>query len=289
MNKLAIICAGHGGGDSGAIGQGTTEAATTIDIVNRLADLIRADGRFSVYVVPHELGLVASIAHINARYKNINDGYALEIHKNSAVGAHGVETWYFSGYDTSKAYAQKIQNGLKTTGLPDRGVKGDATNRHGRLGFVRDTNVYAGLAECGFITNGGDPLDPNLYATALYKGFLQVFGLAEKVIAPTPVPVPPATINYRVRNLDGKQIGAYKEAINAWLKYEAEKGSARIFDSTGKDVTGEFVEKYRPKPIPTPNPDPVQSVPTDKDKEQDARLTTIEAFIAWLKSWFKQA
>jgi len=273
MNKLAIIGAGHGGGDSGAIGQGTTEAATTIDIVNRLADIIRADGRFEVHVIPHELGLVQSIAYINTRWKNVNDGYALEVHKNSAVGAHGVETWYFSGYDTSKAYAQKIQNGLKTTGLPDRGVKGDATNRYGRLGFIRDTNVYAGLAECGFITNGGDPIDPNLYATGLYKGFLELFGLPPKAVPvpPKPTPVPPATtISYRVTNLDGKQIGAYKEAINAWLKYESVQGSARIFDSAGKDVTGEFVEKYRPKPTPTPQPDPVDTSNTE------ARISALE-------------
>ena len=220
--------------------------------------------------MPHELGLVGAIAHINARYKGINDGYALEVHKNAAVGAHGVETWYFSGYDTSKQYAQNIQNGLKTTGLPDRGVKDDATNRWGRLGFVRDTNVYAGLAECGFITNGGDPIDHNLYATALYKGFLELFGLPAKAV-PAPAPVPPApTVNYRVTNLDGKQIGAYKDAINAWLKYESVQGSARIFDSAGKDVTGEFVEKYRPKPVPTPNPDPVET------PNYEARISALE-------------
>lgn len=186
MNKLAILVAGHGGGDNGAVGQGVYEAGQAIDITNRAMDLCRADGRFSVYTVPHELGLVGGINHINAKWKAVDDGVATEIHKNSGGGT-GNEVWYYSGDSDSANLAQKLLNGLTSaTGLKSRGIKGDATNRHGRLGFIRDTNTWAVLAECGFIDV--DWLDTQKYAQGIYEGYLQIFGLGPK--APTVPPVP---------------------------------------------------------------------------------------------------
>lgn len=267
MNKRIILAAGHGGGDPGSIGQGTTEAATVVDITNRLADKLRADGQVEVVVVPHELGLVDGINWINARYKSLNDGYCLEIHKNAAVGAHGVEVWFYSGDAASQDKAQRILNGLVTTGLPNRGVKGDATNRYGRLGFIRDTNPWAGLAECGFITDGGDFLDPDRYAEALKLGVLNLWDL-KPVVKPAPVPTPPpVTVAFRVFAGD-KQIGAYNTESGAWNKYSAENGT-KIADKDGKDVTAYFVEKFRP-PIP-PAQDPVTNI--------EVRLTALEAIV----------
>lgn len=267
MNKRIILAAGHGGGDPGSIGQGTTEAATVVDITNRLADKLRADGQVEVVVVPHELGLVDGINWINARYKSLNDGYCLEIHKNAAVGAHGVEVWFYSNDAASQDKAQRILNGLVTTGLPNRGVKGDATNRYGRLGFIRDTNPWAGLAECGFITDGGDFLDPDRYAEALKLGVLNLWDL-KPVVKPAPVPTPPpVTVAFRVFAGD-KQIGAYNTESGAWNKYSAENGT-KIVDKDGKDVTPYFVEKFRP-PIP-PAQDPVTNI--------EVRLSALEAIV----------
>ena len=45
IKRRVIIAAGHGGGDPGALGQGTTEAAETIDIVNRLVAYLRQDNQ----------------------------------------------------------------------------------------------------------------------------------------------------------------------------------------------------------------------------------------------------
>lgn len=284
MVKRLILAAGHGGGDSGAVGQGTTEAATCIDIVNRTAELIRADGRFEVVVVPHELGLADSIRWVNARYKNLEDGYALEVHKNAFVGAHGVEVWFYGGDSISQQYAQHIQNGLvELTGLPNRGVKPDTSNRHGSLGWIRETNPWAGLAECGFITDGGDPLDPGMYALGIYLGAMKLFGLAPKpVVAPAPpVPAPKPDVAYRVF-ANGKQIGAYKEEKNAWEKYVTAGGTA-ILDVLGNDVTATMVLKYRPQ-VPQPAPD---AEPHPELEDIKSRLTAIETFINYLKGIFK--
>lgn len=265
MNRRIIIAAGHGGGDPGATGQGTTEADQVVDIVNRLADKLRADGQLEVVVVPHELNLVDEINWVNARYGNLEDGYCLEVHKNSGVGGHGVEVWYYSGDSQSQAYAQQVLNGLvQVSQLPNRGVKGDATNRYGRLGWIRDTNPWAGLAECGFITDGGDSLDNNMWAEALKLGVLNLWGLAPAAPAPVVIPAVTPTVAYRVFAGD-KQIGAYNQEANAWNKYAAE-GGTRIVDRNGADVTAEFVAKYRvastPQPVVTPDEPAVTPLPT---------------------------
>lgn len=299
MNKLIILSAGHGGGDSGAVGQGTTEAAETIQIVNRAADKIRSDGQLTVVVVPHELGLIDTINWINARYKNTNDGIALDIHKNSTVNAHGIEVWYYGGDSGSLAYAQKALEGIMSVpGMPvSRGVKPDTSNRFGRLGFIRDTNPVALLYEMGFISDGGDGVDDasdDRYAEGILQSVLKMNGLTKKVVqAPIPQPAP-AKVAYRVY-AGTKQIGAYNTESGAWNKYAAENGT-KIADSNGNDVTGAFVLKFRPAPVQTPaqqgDVHPVYD--PAKDKEQDARLTKIEAalkaitdFLANFKWWGK--
>lgn len=295
MNRI-ILCAGHGGGDSGAVGQGTTEAAEAIQIVNRTADLLRADGRLQVTVVPHELGLLAGINWVNANFKNLEDGLAIEIHKNATVNATGIEIWYYSGSSRSMAMAQEVLTGImRVPGMPkSRGVKGDATNAHGRLGWIRETNTWAILAEMGFVSNGGDPVDDSAdqrYAQGLYQGILYTFGLDPKsvpVVVPTPVPVPAPTVKWKVYDSANKQIGAYNTEAGAWNKYQAE-GTKIIEVASGRDVTSEFVLKYRPAPIPMPNPDPVYD--PEKDKQQDKEITELKALVnaivTFLKNIFK--
>lgn len=305
MQRRVLLAAGHGGGDPGAVGQGTTEAEQVIDIVNRLAEKLRADGQLEVVVVPHELNLVDEINWVNARYGSLEDGYCLEVHKNSGVGGHGVEVWYFSGDGQSQAYAQQVLNGLVSiTGLPDRGVKGDATNRYGRLGWIRDTNPWAGLAECGFITDGGDTLDNNLWADALKIGVLNLWGLAPA--APAPVVVPPVTPEIRFRVFAGdKQIGAYNQEANAWNKYAAE-GGTKIIDSNGADITASLVAKYRvtpPEPpvvvteppvptpviIPTNDPHPVTDPDISSFKLQVREIAAkLELLWKFILSWFNK-
>lgn len=193
MRQLAILSAGHGNGDPGAVGQGTTEAEQTVILTNRVADLLRSWG-CAVDVEPHDVGdLVAEINWVNARYKGINDGLAVQIHKNSG-GGHGAEVWAPSYADaTSTNQAQIIANAIAAeTGLPNRGVKFAQNNRWGRLGWTDDTNTYALLVEANFIDS--DPLDPGTNertAQGIAKGIMQVFGLGiPQPPAPQPEPTP---------------------------------------------------------------------------------------------------
>lgn len=189
--KRVILAAGHGGGDNGAAAQGTTEAHETVQITDLVASKLREKG-IEVHVVPHSLNLGATIDWINARFKNLNDGLAVEIHKN-AGGGTGSEVWTPSYPDAaSLSVAQWITDSLAdATGQRNRGVKFAQNNRWGRLGFTDDTNTYATLVEAGFIDV--DPLDDaadEKYATGIAHGIAQFFG--KNTVAPAPVPAKPA-------------------------------------------------------------------------------------------------
>lgn len=193
--KRVILAAGHGGGDSGAAAQGSTEYVENIQITDKVAYYLRQAGGIEIHVVPHTLNLGPSIDWVNARFKNVNDGIAIEIHKN-AGGGTGSEVWTPSHPDaTAKAYSQTIADHLaKATGLPNRGVKYAQNNRWGRLGWCDDTNTYACLVEAGFIDV--DPINDemdNKYARGIANGILAYFGLPQSGGAapkPTPQPAP---------------------------------------------------------------------------------------------------
>lgn len=296
MKARAILAAGHGGGDSGAVGQGTTEATECIQIVNRLADKLRADGRIEVVVVPHELNLVPTIQWINNRYAGLEDGICIEVHKNATVNAHGIEAWHFAGDTRSAGYGNSLLEGCASVpGMPKvRGNFPDTSNRWGSLGFVRETNPYAILMEMGFVSDGGDGVDDNadnIYAEGLYQGLLKCFGLPQKpVVVPPPTPTPAPTVKFKVYDSQNKQIGAYNTESGAWNKYNT--GGAKIVDvASGKDVTAEFVAKYRviePTPVPgnEPHPELIQKL-----NEIISELGIIKGLVQWaadkLKGIFK--
>lgn len=308
MQRRVIIAAGHGGGDSGATGQGTTEANEVVDIVNRTAQKLQADGQLEVVVVPHELNLIDEINWVNARYA-FDSGLAAEIHKNATENAHGIECWYFSGDQASADLASTALAGIMSVpGMPQsRGIKGDATNRYGRLGWIRDTNPAALLFEMGFVSNGGDPVGGaanDMYAEGLKMAFLKVFGLSPA--APVPVSLPPVTPEIRFRVFAGdKQIGAYNQEPNAWNKYAAE-GGTKIVDSNGADITASLVAKYRvtpPEPpvvvteppvpapviVPVEDPHPVTDPDISSFKLQVREIAAkLELLWKFILSWFNK-
>jgi hypothetical protein len=251
MNRRIWLAAGHAlPGDPGAQGQGTNEAAQTVDITNRLAAKLKADRRLEVLIVPHTLNLGAQIRWVNARAKGIEDGYAVEIHKNSAKGnATGVETWYREGAEDSRKLADKVTRQLSAVSrLRNRGIKKDTDNRHGTLGWVRQTKVRAGLYECGFIDF--DHLNNELYAEGMFRGLLDIFGLKDAV-----------PDLYRVLRNNGQQVGAYRVRSNAWKTWLSIRGEGVIRNREGADVTSQFIAEFgssRIAPDHVEPPDPAE-------------------------------
>ena len=300
MNKRIILAAGHGGGDPGAGGQGTNEAAECVQIVNRLADKLRRDGRIEVHVVPHELNLGPSIDWVNARWKNVEDGLCIEVHKNATVNAHGIEAWHYGGDSHSAHLGNLLLDGCgDVPGMPRvRGNFPDTQNRHGSLGWVRQTNPWAILMEMGFVSDGGDGVDDNadnIYAEGLYRGILKCMDLGLQA-APAPLQPPanlPKTTWRTVSMATGKQTGAYNTEAAAWNKYLANSGGDKILRvSDGVDVTHEFVAKFRPTQTAPQNPNPPHPELVNQKLDQIiAELGLVKGLVQWvvdkLKGVFK--
>src|SRR6059058_6709041 len=146
-NMTVVIDAGHGGHDRGGIpGQRIAEKVMTLDVAQRLRNVLQASGyrvvmtRDSDVFVP--LGTRVAIAN---SYRN---AIFVCIHFNATkrAGASGIETYFYSRDSLPLASAIHY---FVTGGAPsaNRGVR--------RRGYyvLRRTSVPAVLVECGFLTN----------------------------------------------------------------------------------------------------------------------------------------
>ena len=172
-----VLVAGHDiDGDPGAVGQGTTEAKETVQIVDRVNALLQPHKTVGVDVVPHTLDYVDSTNWINARYKWDNsDTIVVEVHLNShSSKASGTETFVGIGglaYPETKRMASSIQNAMvQSIGLPNRGVK------EGNFYLIQSTNPLACLLEVRFINkdSNSDTADAKA-ATGIANGICDFF------------------------------------------------------------------------------------------------------------------
>ena len=146
-NVTVVIDAGHGGHDRGGIpGQRIAEKVMTLDVAQRLRNVLQASGyhvvmtRDSDVFVP--LGTRVAIAN---SYRN---AIFVCVHFNATnrSGASGIETYFYSR--DSLPLASAIHH-FVVGGAPSssRGVR--------RRGYyvLRKTSIPAVLVECGFLTN----------------------------------------------------------------------------------------------------------------------------------------
>lgn len=265
-----ILVAGHAlGGDPGAVGQGTTESVETVQIVDRIFDLLLPHPGIIVTKVPHELDYVDSTTWINQRFAWDNsDTIVVEIHLNAPAVASGAETLIGGSYPETQRMGASIQNALiASTKLPNRGVK-----IRNDLYLMNSVNPLACLVEVRFIgvDDNSDAADAKA-AHGIANGIADFFRQPRPLSTPTPIVVNPSPIPYVDAlyhvMLGGKQVGAYKIDKNAYIKWEQTPGSI-VLDGTGKDVTGELVKKYAP---PVAVPEPITPV-VDYSKENNALL-----------------
>src|SRR5256884_436002 len=164
-----VIDAGHGGHDRGGIpGQSVAEKEMTLDVAQRLRNVLAASGyrvvmtRDSDVFVP--LGTRVAIAN------SYGNAIFVCIHFNATkrAGASGIETYFYSRDSLPLASAIHY---FVTGGAPsaNRGVR--------RRGYyvLRRTSVPAVLVECGFLTN---PTETAYAQSASYRQ-----KIAEKIAA----------------------------------------------------------------------------------------------------------
>ncbi|EAD9073477.1 N-acetylmuramoyl-L-alanine amidase [Listeria monocytogenes] len=183
--KLAIY-AGHGGVDSGAVGNGYHEDDLALDVVKRTTKVLRGAGHT---VINNRTSDVNRNISADAKLANREKVDAVvEIHFDSATPtAEGTTGFYCEGSSSSKKLAQCVNDKLDDV-FKDRNVKPDTSTRHGRLGILRETNAVATLQEVAFITNKNDMNKYNQradeVATKIAEGILSYFD--EKLPAQNP-------------------------------------------------------------------------------------------------------
>jgi N-acetylmuramoyl-L-alanine amidase len=237
MMALVVLDAGHGGHDSGAVGNGLREKDITLKIAKRVGAIlannysgisVRYTRTTDKYIALSERARIAN---------NLKADFFLSIHVN-AGGGTGYEDYIYNRLATNGSTdkkRQKIHNAVKPVltkyGLRNRGMK------KANFAVLRETKMSAVLVETLFIDT---KKDANLLknsnfiediSQAYAKGIADIFG-AKRKSTPKPQPKPsnPKGTIYRV------QVGAFKSKANAQALEK--KVEAKGFDAFVKYVDG---------------------------------------------------
>ncbi|WP_332697745.1 N-acetylmuramoyl-L-alanine amidase family protein [Halalkalibacter lacteus] len=202
---------GHGGSDSGAVGNGLQEKNITLDIALRIRDLLARDYEDVTVRMSRTTDTSRSLS---ARTNDANSwgaDYFLSIHVNAFNGsAQGYEDFIHNSLSDSSQTAQyrniMHEEIMKVNNLTNRGKK--KANFH----VLRETAMPALLTENGFIDHAGDAekLRSSSWRQAVAQG--HVNGLARAFNLTRKQPTTPSDL-YRVI-VDGTQVGAYQDEQN---------------------------------------------------------------------------
>lgn len=170
MAKLYII-AGHGEGDSGAVGNGYQEQERVRALAKRIVEL--GNGQVDHY--PYERNCYA-----RGDMKSINPGCPIiELHLDSATGARGGHVIIPSDYGGADAYDNKLAAFVSGM-FPGRSrtivERSDLYNPN----VAKSRGLNYRLLECCFITSSDDMAVFNANIDKLAKGILDAFGIASK-------------------------------------------------------------------------------------------------------------
>lgn len=180
MGRLLVV-AGHGAGDSGAVGNGYTEA----ERVRALAARIKALGGDNVILGDTNINWYRSGTFNNVA-KNFD--WAAELHMDSgpetARGGHVIYNGKYAADKWDKALANFIGGFFP----------GRANHLVGRTDLANSNRAAARginyrLIEFGFISNAGDVAKFNANIDKIARGVLSAFGIGTS--NPIPVPVKP--------------------------------------------------------------------------------------------------
>lgn len=194
MSKV-FIGVGHGGKDSGAVGNGFYEKDLNLSIALKCRDELVRHGvtvKMSRESDANDT-LEEEIRECNA----FSPDLAIDIH-NNAGGGDGVEAFYYSGGGLSKTLAVNVLDEVVKIGQNSRGAKTRMYNGYDYYGFIRETYAPAVIVECAFIDNANDikiidtKAEQQTMGVAIAKGILKTLGIAYKAQNTSPAS---ATLN----------------------------------------------------------------------------------------------
>ena len=152
MSRKIFLSAGHGGTDSGAVGNGYVERDLTIDLRNHVARELKALGIIAS-IDSDKNALAQTLAWLRGKFGSRD--ILLDIHWNAASNpeAKGSEIII---PDVSSQFEKDLAKALLKVlidfGFKDRGVKPEALTARKRLGWMRPVAENV-LIEVCFISN----------------------------------------------------------------------------------------------------------------------------------------
>lgn len=202
-----FISAGHGGTDSGAVGNSLKEKDINLQILKACKEELERHG---VTVVTSRTKDEDDPVGEETREANASGAdVAVSFHTN-AGGGDGSEAFYHTRSTKGKKLAQLGEKHVKELGQNSRGVKsGD------HLYFVKNTSIPAVLFECFFIDNATDKkigdtvAEQKKFGVAYAKAILEYFGIEYKAKTTKQTTTKDSGVIYTV------QVGAYSKKANA--------------------------------------------------------------------------
>jgi N-acetylmuramoyl-L-alanine amidase len=222
MTKLYLDC-GHGGTDSGAIGNGLHEADLTLEIAQGIANKLKLYENIDVKM-SRTTDKTVSLRQRTDEANAWGADYFLSIHINSATdaAANGYEDYIYNGPVSAKTVAyqnvmhDEIVNAIKGYGVNIRG------KRKANFHVLRESHMPALLTENLFIVNksDADKLKNAAFKADLIQG--HVTGLEKFLGLKKLQTEPPKT--------DGK---LYKVQLGAFAERENAEGLVKVLEASG--------------------------------------------------------
>ncbi|EEM18535.1 MULTISPECIES: N-acetylmuramoyl-L-alanine amidase family protein [Bacillus] len=172
---------GHGGTDTGAVGNGLREKDLTLDIALRIRNILNAEYTGHKIKMSRTSDVYPTLTQRTTDANNWGANFFLSVHINSGGGS-GYEDYSYPNAGAPTTTYQNIihQEIMKTTDLDDRGIK--TNNFH----VLRETNMPAVLTENGFIDRAedaqklGNATFREQLARGHVNGLVKAFGLQKK-------------------------------------------------------------------------------------------------------------
>lgn len=151
MQKV-FLDAGHGGRDSGAVGQGLLEKEIVLSVTLKIGKILKSQGVEVIYSRINDKFISLKKRAELANKENVD--IFISIHTNSFINknASGVETYSFSNSKKGKILSKTIYNSI----INSRAFTQMRGTKTANFSVLRNTKMPATLLELGFITNQKD-------------------------------------------------------------------------------------------------------------------------------------
>ncbi|MCU7667958.1 SH3 domain-containing protein [Bacillus thuringiensis] len=179
--KTIVLDAGHGGKDSGAVGNALKEKDLTLDMVKRVKSKLENNGASVILTRKDDTFITLGGRTSISNDSNAKAFVSIHINSSDSPSARGVETYYHNHSDSglrknSSSLATSILNELLTaSSMPNRGV------RDANFQVIKYNHKPSTLIELGFISNSSDAgimadtTYKNKAAEAIAKGISKYF------------------------------------------------------------------------------------------------------------------